>query len=1167
MTPGGLRVIFAFVFAAAVLAQDPRGAIVGQVSDTTGAVVPGVAVRATNLETKVTVSATSNEQGNYEIPYLLPGAYAIAAELAGFKGWSRPRVELRMGDRLRIDIALEVGNVTESVEVTAQAPVLESTSASIGQVISSRQIADLPLRSGNVAWLFSMAPGVILQMLPFDGPWNIEQAASLSVAGAGPRSFDFNVDGVSNNSYGGRTAFVPPADMVQEVRIDTASYDAAVGHTTGGAINISLKAGTNALHGTLGAAVSSGPMMTRNFFTNKFIFDPTTGPITPEKIKANTPSLRWLRYSAAVGGPVYLPKLYDGRAKTFWMFGYQTHNRRRPNATVHTVPTPAQRTGDFSALLALGSQYQIYDPLTTTPSGATRFARQPLAGNRIPASRLDATAQKILRYFPAPNTAGTADGLNNYARTRQDTQDLYQPIARVDHNFSEARRMFARYSHSDFYGHFDQLIAGSSVRGRQRRRPHRGVALDNVFVLSPRTVLDVRYGFTWFQEFQSFDNMGWNLSEFGFPASLIRELDPAGISFPVINVTGLLQLGNDGGFKRVNDSHSLLTVLSWMRGNHSVKAGFDGRLLFETNQEYGNVAPRLDFAQAYTRGPLDNSPVAPAGQGLASFLLGIPTGGWVDLNDSRAEFSQFYAGFLQDDWRVTKKLTLNLGLRWECESPVTERFNRTTRDFDFRSVNPIQARAQAQYARAPILEVPASEFRTVGGVTFAGLGGQPRGIRDPYRRALMPRLGFAYQLARQVVVRGGYGIYFDMLGAEFSDVSQPGFNQRTNVLASLDNGQTYVASIANPLPSGLEQPKGAAGGLETYLGRSPGFFAATGVRPYIQRWSYSIQYEPAQQMLFELGYIGTRAVRQRVSTEFNPVPRRYLSTSPARDQATIDYLSARVANPFVGLAGFAGSALFAAANTTRSQLLQPYPHFSGLSAGLPAGASWYHALMARFERRFSRGLQAQASYTWSKTMRAVDYLNATDNIPEHVVCMFDRPHRLAMTAMYELPFGAGRRWGGAARGLLNHLIGGWQVQAIYQAQSGPPLEFGNVIYRGTYRDLRLSGDQQTLDGWFNTAGFERNPNLQLANNIRTFPTRVAAARADGINVWDLAAHKTFRLMEKLKLQLRGEAEGAMNHPNFEAPNAAPTSTLFGCVTVTQTGQEERRIFVGLKLLF
>ncbi|MBI3279423.1 MAG: TonB-dependent receptor, partial [Acidobacteria bacterium] len=937
-------------------------------------------------------------------------------------------------------------------------------------------------------------------------------------------------------------------------------------HTSGASINVSLKSGTNAFHGTLGASVSSGPMMTRNFFTNRFIFDPRTGPITPEKIKANTPSLRWLRYSGAVGGPVYIPKVYDGRSKTFWMFGYQSHNRRRPNATQNSVPTLPQREGDFSDLLALGSQYQIYDPATTQPAGSGRFRRQPLPGNIIPQSRIDPAARNILKYFPLPNTAGTADFKNNYTRTRQDTQDLYQPVARVDHNFSENHRMFARYSHSQFYGHFDELIADSRVRGRKRQRPHRGVALDNVFVLSPRIVLDVRYGFTWFREWQSFDNIGWDLSEFGFPSSLFRELDPAGISFPQIGASGYLQLGNDGGFQRTNYSHSLLSVLNWSRGSHSLKFGFDGRLLLETNKNYGNISPRLDFGQTYTRGPLDNSPVAPAGQGLASLLFGIPTGGWVDFNDSRAESTRFYGAFAQDDWRLTRNLTLNLGVRWEYEGPTTERFNRSTRDFDFTTPNPIEAQARANYARSPIPQVPPSQFRTVGGATFLGVG-VPRGIRDPYYRSLMPRVGFAYQVARRAVVRGGYGIYFGLIGAEFTDVPQPGFNQRTNVVASLDNGQSYVASISNPLPFGIEKPLGAQGGLETFLGRSPGFVAADGRRPYTQRWSYSVQIEPAARTVIEIGYLGSRAARLRSGTQFNAIPREYLSTLPTRDQATIDRLSARATNPFRGLDGFRGTALFASANTSVGQLLRPYPQFSGLSTGLPAGSSWYHAMTMRFERRFQKGFQAQAIYTWSKTMEAAAYLNDTDSIPEHVVSNLDRPHRLTVSVMYELPFGKGRPLLSSAGGVLNHIIGGWQVQGIFQGQSGPPLAFGNVIYTGQYRDLKLTGAEQSINRWFNTSGFERNPRLQLANNIRTFPSRIATVRADGINVWDLAAHKNFRLMEGLTLQLRGEAEGAMNHPNFAGPNLNPAGTLFGMVTGTQGGQEERRTFVGLKLLF
>ncbi|MGB9606237.1 MAG: hypothetical protein ACPL88_10225, partial [Bryobacteraceae bacterium] len=440
--------------------------------------------------------------------------------------------------------------------------------------------------------------------------------------------------------------------------------------------------------------------------------------------------------------------------------------------------------------------------------------------------------------------------------------------------------------------------------------------------------------------------------------------------------------------------------------------------------------------------------------------------------------------------------------------------------------------------------------------------------RDPYYRAFMPRFGFAYQLRDRVVLRGGYGIFFGLLGADYTDASQPGFNQRTTLVASLDSGQTYIASISNPFPGGLEKPRGAAGGLRTFLGRAPGFFASDGRRPYTQRWSYTIQIEPMARSVLEVGYIGSRGTRLRALTAMNPIPRQYLSTLPVRDQPVIDFLSANVANPFRGISGFEGTAFYASTNTTRAQLLLAYPHFtSGLGTGLPAGSSWYHALTVRFERRLAAGLQVQSNYTWSKTMEAVSYLNDTDSIPEHVVSNLDRPHRLTVAAVYELPFGKGKRFGGNASGLLNHLIGGWQVNAIYQAQSGPGLTFGNVIYTGRYRDLKLPAEVRSIDRWFNTDGFERNSQRQLAYNIRYLPSRFASVRADGMNLWDLSAHKNFKIWERLTLQLRGEAEGAMNTPNFAAPNTTPTSTLFGRVTATQTGQEERRIFVGLKLLW
>ncbi len=1140
---------------ASALAQDPRGFVSGTVADTSGAVIPNAHVVLKHVRTGVHTRVSTNAEGIYEANYMPTGEYTLSTDYQGFKSFSRSGVELRIGDRLRIDITLEPGAAAEKIQVTAETPVLETANATVGQVIDQKVLANMPIRSGSIAWLYSLAPGTALASLPYDGPWNIDQSSAVRVGGSNLGGIDYNVDGVSNNAYGGRTAFIPPADMVEEVRVDTSSYDAAVGHTSGGQINVSMKSGGNDLHGALGFSVASGPMMTRNFFTNGFIFNPTTGPITPQKIKENTPFTRWLRYSAAVGGPVYIPKLYNGRNRTFWMFGYQAHNRLRTVAGPTTVPTEAMRRGDFSALLRAGSAYQIYDPFSTAAEGA-RFRRQPVPGNTIPAARLSRDAEKFYRYYPQPNAAGTVDFLNNYIRARPDKQDLYQPIVRVDQNWNDRWRSFGRYSQSIFHGNFDQWVPGSDVRGRLRQRPYKGVALDTVGVLSSTLTLDVRYGFTWFSEKQAFVNQGYNLSEFGFPAGLVSSLDPRGVTFPLITVNGgMLALGNDGGFDQRYYTHSLLSVLNWTRGKHSLRFGFDGRLTYDNSTTYGNVSPQLVYGDTYTRGPLDNSPASPGvGQSFASLLYGIPTGGGVDINDSRAEASPFHSLFAQDDWRLSRTFTLNLGLRWEYEGPVLERFNRNSGDFDFVTANPIEAQARANYARAPIPEIAAPNFRALGGLRFVGRDGTPRQLRPASYTGFMPRIGLAWSVTPRTVIRAGWGLYYGLLGADFTDISQPGFNRRTNVVASNDNGLTYVASSANPFPVGVDRPEGASQGLATFLGRSPGFFAADGRRPYTNRWSYNIQFEPFSRSVIEVGYQGNRATRLRVNTDLNPVPRQYMSTSPVRDNSTINFLTAQVANPFRGIEQFRGTAFFANANTSRSQLVRPLPHFGALTTALPAGSAWYHAFTARFERRFAKGFMVQANYTWSKAMEAADYLNPTDSIPAHLISDIDRTQRLTFAGMWELPLFKSNRW-----------LGGWQIQALYQGQSGPPLGFGNVIYSGTYGQLNVAAPN--VQQWFATGGFERRANFQLDQNIRTFPLRLGNVRGDGINVWDMSVQKNFQVIEKLKVQLRGEAEGATNTPNFSPPNTAPANTLFGQVTGTQTGQEERRIFVGLKLIF
>ena len=1162
------KFFFAFFAALAMPAQDPRGAITGRVFEHSGAVVAGAAIRATNIDTNVKFSAHANAEGNFEILYLAPGPYKIEIAMAGFETFTRSGIDVHIGDRLQIDAKLELSGVKQSVDVSAEAPLLESANANLGQVIGSKQIEDMPLRGASLASLYATAPGVVIDTMAYDGPWNIAQASSFSMGGssAGVGGIEYTLDGIGNNSYSGLTAFVPPADMVQEVRIQTNSYDAAVGHSFGGSINVALKSGTNALRGSLGATGTAGPLITRNFFVDQFIFNPATGPITDQKIHDNTPAVKWLRYSAVVGGPLVLPKIYNGKNKTFWIFGMQVHNRKRPISGTYSVPTVAQRGGDFSALLALGASYQIYDPSTAAATSATRYSRAPFAGNIIPASRIGTIAKGIAGYYPLPNTTGAADSTNNYFRTRPETQDLYQPEGRIDQYFSEKYRMFVRYTHSDFYGHFDQLIPGSTIRGRRRQRPERGLAVDNVFVLGGTKVLDIRYGLTWFREFENYDNSGYDLSTFGFPASFISQLNPNGIAFPEIAVSGALTLGQAGGLTQINYSHSLLGTFNMVMGNHNLKIGFDGRMMLDNTTSYGNVSPHMDFAGTYTNGPVDNSAAGPGiGQSMASLLLGIPTGGFSDINASRADRSRLYGLYLQDDWRLSRRLTLNVGLRYEYESPVTERYDRSTRDFNFLVTNPIQTAVQAQYAKNPIPQIPV--FLTPGGVTFAGVNGNPRGFRDPYYRALMPRFGLAYSLRPRVIFRGGFGIFFAPSGADFVVAQQPGFSQRTNITPSLDGGLTFAASISNPFPTGLTLPAGASGGLLTYLGRQPTFFPSNAARPYNQRWSGAIQFEPLRKVVAEIGYIGSKAVGLPATTDFDPVPRQYLSTSPVRDAAAINLLTANIANPFLNINGFQGSTYYSALTLQRAQLLKPLPQFSALTAGLPAGSSWYHALTARVERRFGRGFQIQGSFTQSRTREAINYLNPTDASPEHVISNIDRPTRIVGSVIWELPFGKGRTLFSSVPRVVNQIIGGWQVQSMFQRQSGPGLAFGNVLYYSTLDNIPLSEDKRSLQQWFDTSQFEKAAGKALANNIRAFPSRISGARAAGIVTLDASMFKTFSIYDKLRVQFRAEAEGIANHPNFAGPNVNPTAAAFGQVTATQTGQEERRVSLGLKLIF
>ena len=1153
------------LFAAAVpsAAQDSRGRILGLVADATGAVVPGASVAAVHLEMNTRTATRSNEAGNYELPYLLPGIYRLEVEAQGFKRYTREPIELRVGETITLNVPMEIGAVTESINVKAEAPMLEVSSANVGSVFERKLLEDLPIAGGNVLYVGRLSPGAVTTTVPNHNwlPSATDSMSGIALGGAKGGMNQYTLDGIPNMT-GTSNSFAPPADMIQELRVDIVTYDASIGRAAGGNINMSLKSGSNALKGTAQWDIAPNNLQATDFFTNLRLYDLSTGPVTDAKRKSIVPPRKVHRYSATLGGPVKLPGLYDGHNKTFWTYGFQGFNRRNPNNTFLTLPTMAQRRGDFSALLQFGSIYQLYDPATIQPAAGGRFSRQPLPGNIIPSNRLDPMAQRLVGMLPEPNVTGTPQGNNNYNTTSENSNDFYQNMGRVDHVFSDRHRIFARGTQSWLHFYRNNYFR-NEVRGLDRYRKQRGAAFDDVYVFSPALILNTKAGFTRFIETDNPSSIGYDLTKLGFPASLVSQLDPQAVAFPQINIDAFMTLGEGTNYKSTTNYGSVSSAATWMRGNHSFKFGVEYRVLREHYYGFGNAAPSLTFSTNWTRGPLDNSPAAPIGPGLASFMLGLPTGGGVDNNASSAVQSTSTGLYFHDDWKLTRKITVNIGLRWEYESGPTERFDRAVAGYNFTTPNPISEAALRSYAAAPIPEVPVSQFKTMGFLTFVNRDGVPRNYFNTSKRNFAPRIGFAWQVGAKSVVRGGYGVFYDPVGVDRMGVIQSGFSLRTNLIPTLDNGQTFIATLRNPFPNGVQKP--APVGPKTFLGRGISYYDNYIPTPYMQRWSFSLQRELPFRSLVEASYVGNRGTRMRISRNKSPVGREWYSTSPERDQRTIDFMTAAVTNPFFSLPEFEGSGI-SGRTVGRNVLLRPYPHFNGITGGDPTGFTWYHSLQLRGEKRFSKGLSLNGSYTWAKTMDATSFLNDTDPMPEHVISNLDRPHRIAISGVWELPVGKGRPIGGSMARWLDFVIGGWQYQAIWQLQSGQALGFGNIIFRGNIKDIPLPADQRSIYRWFNTgAGFERDSAKQLAWNIRTFPSALAGLRGPNQDYWDMSLTKVFKVTERWRMQLKTQWEGAMNHPLFSNPNMAPTNPLFG--TISSTQGEARRVYVGAKLTF
>jgi len=1135
-------------------AQETRGTILGRVTDPSGAVIAGAEVRATNVATGVSAGARSNESGNYTLPYLIPGGYSIQSELVGFKKFIREGIHVRVNDTVEVNIQLQVGDTAESIEVRAETPLLSTTEASLGQVIDERRVLDLPSFGSSPMVLVHLAPGVINatdMRLAKAGSFSINKNSQFTTDGAGTYNNEFTLDGVSNTQAQGtsaRVGFIPPQSAVAEFKVQTSSFDASVGHTIGALVNVSTKSGGNDFHGEAHWWVRNRVFDAPNIFQNR------SGQ-RPAVYQDN-------RYGLSGSGPVRIPGLYNGKNKTFWFYTWEANQFGIPQSFVNTVPTDAMRRGDLSALLALGSNYQVYDPATTAAAPGGRFMRQPFVNNILPPHRLDPVAKNILQHWPAPNQPGTREGRNNHFSNPTASEDTWVHLFRLDQAFHQNHRVFLRLN-TDFWEEHKNRRFHTDATGIVLNRENQGVAFDDVYVFTPAFLMNLRYGVTRATFTERRITRGFDLTTLGFSPRLAGSVERNLATFPNVQAGSLTALGNwetgDGG--NYSLTHSLAGALTLLQGNHNFRFGADFRVYRENQGRFPlSVSPRLDFSSTYTRGPFDTSPSPPVGGELTSFLLGVPDGDMI-RTDTLAEQDTYFGLYIQDDYKLNSRLTLNFGLRYEMELPLTERFDRSVAHFAFEQASPIAAQARANYAANPIPELPAGQFQVRGGLTFVNTGGNRRAYWRGEKNNFMPRLGLAYQLLSKTILRAGYGLFYDTIGVNRTDSIQTGFSQLTPMQASLDNGLTFVSTTADPFSRGLITPLGAAGGLATNLGQSVSFFPVERRQPYVQRWSLGLQRELPGQFLAEAAYVGSRGTRLGVNRQLNFTPGQYLSRSPVRDQPAINFLNQQFPNPFFG------TDPIYTRNISRANLLRPFPHFSGVTVNEPIGYSWYHSLQVRGEKRFSRGYTFLLAYTWSRTMEAVEFLNASDPRPYESASGLDRPQRLVMSGIWELPFGRGRRLGSDWPALVEFLGGGWQLNGVVQRQSGPPLGFGDAwtLFTGNPDNIKLPQSQRSVDRWFNTnAGFNSNSAQQLAGNLRLSPLRFSGVRADGQARWDFSAIKNFPIRENVKMQFRAECLNAWNHPNLSTPNTTPTSSAFGTIT----GQDVPRSWqLSLKLAF
>ncbi len=1135
-----------YLLMATAAGQDYRASISGMITDPSGAVIPGARVKTIRADTNETKEVVSTHDGNYSVPYLIPGTYAVEFSAAGFQTIKRKDIVLRVADKLNLSVQLTIGAISQEITVTGQQEVIETGSADRGLVFDPIKVQQYPLNGRQTYMLMSLTPGVIFTQEVFGNTgfsgtrgWDVNSSYKINGARSGQNLFLLN--GAPISDAGGTWSISPNVEAVQEFKVMTNTYDSSYGRFGGGVVNTTLKSGTNNWHGNIFDFFRNAAL-DANQFQNNIVGSP----------KAKHNQHQW---GGVVGGPIR-------KDKDFIFFSFEGWRERIGFPAVASVPAMDLRNGKGFA--ARG--YKIYDPATThvcnpatEPCQGSTYIRNRFPGDIIPDNRISPIGRAAINYYPAPNTSGLDNNFvasGNVGRYRYD-----QPMARWDHIFSKTDSLNVTFTFQHGQEYRDQTgfgpPAGSGDVGSERTQQSYITAWTHVF--SPTMVLDVRgsYGrFTsMFPRYTDFDLTWDKIGMTGMTKAPTWEKN----TVPRFDLTGFTNLFACCGtmrswntYNQANFTPSLTKTFS----RHTLRTGFEINYVTRGDISPGYSNGNFTFNQTWTRQLSGSGQGTYDGSTIASLLLGVPASGSIDWNDSTYRSRPYYGLYVQDDWRLNSRITLNLGLRWEVQVPWLERFNRATRGFDLSTKNPysdavlaVWAKYKTEYdARNPKYPYPAPPSKLVGGYLFAGVGGQPSRLYDTDWTNIAPRIGLAWRVTNKTVIRTGAGVFY--MSPTQTGVAQ-GFNQSTPYTSSLDGmtpsaGLTGPYSLQNPFPNGLSPAVKSSLGLATSVGNGVSFDPSGFKIPRTYQYSFGIQRELPHRIMVEASFAGN----YQIYINFSQNQNNWSLEDNNKGYADNSYLSRTLANPFYDIlprtSSLGGSPTVSAAN-----LLRPNPIFQGITNNLvQKGHYRSDAFQAKVEKRMLGGsnhvLTWVLSYTFAKAYEANHRLNDW-NVAEPLIYELDntdKPHNFSFSGVWDLPFGTNRKIN-FTHPVANTILGNWRFDWILTYLSGYPVSWPNL--QNSCGEWHVA--KQTEDSWFNNdkSCYKTWPSY----NLRTIPDRFPDIRNPAAPQLNIALEKTFKFSERYRFQFRGESFNVTNTPIRPGPNTDFNSTSFGKLTRMQ----------------